>query len=97
METFDQWYDRQPLVLLDRKTEHRMTWEACEQQHALLREWHAIDSAPVNRRILVRVESGEVYAAHWVACLSTGDIAWLVSEAPDGTQHLIHPTEWREI
>ncbi len=29
METFDQWYDRQPLVLLDRKTEHRLTWEAC--------------------------------------------------------------------
>ena len=28
METFDQWYDRQPLVLLDRKTEHRLTWEA---------------------------------------------------------------------
>ena len=32
--TFDEWYDSQPLVLLDRKTEHRLTWEAAIQQQA---------------------------------------------------------------
>ena len=37
METFDQWYDRQPLVLIDRKTEHRMTWNACEKQNEAAR------------------------------------------------------------
>lgn len=97
METFDQWYDRQPMVIIDRKTEHRMTWNSCEQQHAALREWHAIDYAPKDRRLLVRVESGEIYAAHWVTCPFTGDEAWLVSEAQDGTQHLVKPIEWREI
>ena len=31
---FNEWYDSQPLVLLDRKTEHRLTWEAAIQQQA---------------------------------------------------------------
>lgn len=60
-------------------------------------EWHAIDYAPKERRLLVRTESGEIYAAHFVACPFTGDEAWLVSEAQDGTQHLVKPIEWREI
>lgn len=97
METFDQWYDRQPRVSLDRKSEHRLTWEACEKQHSDASAWHAIDYAPKGRRLLVRTESGEIYAAHWVACPITGDEAWLVSEAPDGTQHLVRAIEWREI
>ena len=32
--TFDEWYDAQPMVLIDRKTEHRLTWEAAIQQQA---------------------------------------------------------------
>ena len=28
--TFDEWYDAQPMVLLDRKSEHRLTWEAAQ-------------------------------------------------------------------
>ncbi len=32
--TFDEWYDKQPLVLIDRKTAHRSTWEAAMQQQA---------------------------------------------------------------
>ena len=32
--TFDEWYDKQALVLIDRKTEHRSTWEAAMQQQA---------------------------------------------------------------
>ena len=59
--------------------------------------WHAIDYAPKDRRILVKSESGEVYAAHWVQDPMTGDEAFCVSEAPDGTQHLVRPVEWREI
>ncbi len=97
METFDQWYDRQPLVLIDRKMEHRMTWEACEKQHALKLEWNDIGDAPKDRRLLVRTDSGEIYAAHWVQNPMTGDEAWCVSEAEDGTQHLVRPVEWREI
>ena len=97
METFDQWYDRQPLVLLDRKSEHRLTWDACEQQHHAARAWHAIDTAPKDRRLLLKAESGEIYAGHWVACPMTGDEAFLISEGPDGTQHLVRPIEWREI
>lgn len=60
-------------------------------------EWHSIDHAPRSTRILVRCESGEIYAAHWVKNPATGHEAWCVSEAPDGTQHLCHPVEWREI
>jgi hypothetical protein len=61
------------------------------------REWTAIDYAPHDRRILVKAESGEIYAAHWVQCPMTGDEAFCVSEAADGTQHLVRPVEWREI
>ena len=60
-------------------------------------EWHAIDYAPHNQRVLVKSESGEIYAAHWVQHPGTGDEAWCVSEAEDGTQHIIHPVEWRAI
>jgi hypothetical protein len=34
MSAFDDWYDSQPLVIIDRKTEHRLTWEAAMQQQA---------------------------------------------------------------
>ena len=61
------------------------------------RAWNAIDYAPHDRRLLVKSESGEIYVAHWVQNPFTGDEAWLVSEAPDGTQHLIKAVEWREI
>ena len=60
-------------------------------------EWHDINCAPRNQRILVKSESGEIYAAHWVQNPMTGDEAWCVSEAEDGTQHLVRPVEWREI
>lgn len=61
------------------------------------REWTAVDYAPHDRRILVKTESGEIYAAHWVQSPLTGNEAFCVSEAPDGTQHLVRPVEWREI
>lgn len=34
MSAFDDWYDNQPLVIIDRKTEHRLTWEAAMQQQS---------------------------------------------------------------
>ena len=34
MSVFDDWYDSQPLAIIDRKTEHRLTWEAAVQQQA---------------------------------------------------------------
>jgi len=60
-------------------------------------EWHSIDYAPKDRRILVKAPSGEIYVAHWVSNALTGDEAWLVSESIDGVQHIIYAVEWREI
>lgn len=60
-------------------------------------EWLAIDYAPHAERVLVRCESGSVYAAHWVQNPVTGDEAWLVCETEDGAQMLVHPSEWMPI
>lgn len=38
METFDQWYDRQPMVFFDRKTEHWLTWEGNELVYRICEE-----------------------------------------------------------
>ncbi len=62
-----------------------------------LPQWASMGSAPKDRRILVKSPSGEIYLAHWVQDPFTGDEAYCISEAPDGTQHLIHPVAWREI
>jgi hypothetical protein len=59
--------------------------------------WRSMETAPRDRRILVKSQSGELYVAHWVQHPGTGDEAYCISEGPDGMQHLIHPIEWREI
>lgn len=71
--------------------------ETCAEIAAALRaapEWEPIDTAPKDDRVLVRCESGSVYAAHWVQNPMTGDEAWLVCALEDGTQMLVHPVEW---
>ena len=60
-------------------------------------EWQPIDTAPKDSRVLVRCESGSVYAAHWVQNPMTGDEAWLVCALEDGTQMLVHPVEWMPL
>ena len=60
-------------------------------------QWAGMETAPRDRRILVKSPSGEMYVAHWVQEPFTGDEAYCISEAPDGTQHLIYPVEWREV
>lgn len=60
-------------------------------------QWSGMDTAPRDRRILVKSPSGEIYVAHWVQEPFSGDEAYCISEAPDGTQHLLYPVEWREI
>lgn len=77
METFDQWYDRQPRVSLDRKSEHRLTWEACSSIPTPVRGY-AIDYAPKGRRLLVRTESGNLRRA--LGCLSDHRRRGLASE-----------------
>lgn len=54
-------------------------------------------SAPRRDRVLVRCDSGSVYAAHWVQNPMTGDEAWLVCALDDGTQMLVHPVEWMPL
>ncbi len=56
--------------------------------------WKHINTAPKDRRILVWT-GGEIYAAHWVQCPTTGREAYLVSQDIEGTQHLCHPSHWR--
>ena len=56
-----------------------------------------MNTAPRDRRILVKSPAGELYVAHWVQHPGTGDEAYCISEGPDGMQHLIYPVEWREI
>lgn len=54
--------------------------------------------APHDRRILIKSNpSGEVFAAHWVKHPETDDEAWLISEAPDGSQHLCKAKAWRRL
>ena len=58
--------------------------------------WKHINSAPKDKRIIVW--TGFVaHVAHWVQNPFTGDEAYLVSEAEDGTHHLCHPTHWRGL
>jgi len=56
--------------------------------------WHHINMAPRNKRVIVWTGQ-EKYIAHWVQHPATGDEAWCISQGPDGTQHLCHPTLWR--
>jgi hypothetical protein len=60
-------------------------------------EWQPIDTAPKDDRVLVRCESGSVYAAHWVQNQMTGEEAWLVCALEDGTQMLVYPVEWMPL
>ena len=62
-----------------------------------LPQWRSMDDAPKDKRILVKSPSGEVYVAHWVQNPASGDEAFCISEAPDGTQHLLYPIEWQEL
>ena len=60
-------------------------------------EWEPIDTAPKDDRVLVRCESGSVYAAHWVQNPMTSEEAWLVCALEDGTQMLVHPAKWMPL
>ncbi|MEN5207987.1 Lar family restriction alleviation protein [Stenotrophomonas terrae] len=83
-------------ALLSSRREARELWN----RRAALRaapEWQPIDTAPKDDRVLVRCESGSVYAAHWVQNPMTGDEAWLVCALEDGTQMLVHPVEWMPL
>lgn len=59
--------------------------------------WNGMETAPKDRRILVKSPAGELYTAHWVQNPWDGDEAYCISEAPDGTQHLVRPVQWREL
>lgn len=58
--------------------------------------WKHINCAPHDKRLIVWT-GDERYCATWVQHPITGDESWLVSEAPDGTQHLCQPTHWRGL
>lgn len=57
-----------------------------------------MSQAPHDARILIKSDpNGEVFAAHWVKHPETGDEAWLISAAADGSQHLCKAKAWRLI
>ena len=58
--------------------------------------WKHINTAPRHKPICVWTGSDQ-YIAQLVKHPITGDEAWLISEGPDGTQHLCHPTHWRGL
>lgn len=60
-------------------------------------QWHDMETAPRDRRILVKSPSGKIYVAHWVQHPETSDEAYCISEGPDGMQHLVYPVMWREL
>ena len=61
-------------------------------------EWKPIETSPRDKRILIKSELGEVYAAHWVKHPVTDLEAWLICEWGNGDQALCEtPTEWAEI
>lgn len=63
--TFEQWGDHLLGELLD----------AAKYLMAMRAVWRPIDTAPRRDRVLVRCESGSIYAAHWVQNPMTGDEA----------------------
>lgn len=102
MKTFDEWFAQYAPTAPERLDDCAAdAWAAAmaaaAEAAAKRQEWIAIDFAPQDRRILVKAESGEIYAAHWVQNPMTDDEAFCVSESADGTQHLVRPVEWREI
>lgn len=58
--------------------------------------WHPIESAPRDRRLLVW-SGQEIYAAHWAQHPLTGDEAWIVAQWGDGEQALVKPTHWAPL
>jgi hypothetical protein len=58
--------------------------------------WKPIDTAPHDKRILVRTEN-ETYCAHWVKNILMGDNAFIVAEWGDGDQWLVNPLYWHDL
>lgn len=71
-------------------------WSITAALHAAP-EWHPIDTAPKDERILVRSASGMVYAANWVKNPWTSEEGWLVCAMEDGAQALAPATEWMPL
>ncbi len=62
-----------------------------------LYQWLPIETAPKDKRILVR-SGQEVYAAHWAKNITTDDEAWIVAEwGTEGDQALVKPTHWMSL
>lgn len=61
--------------------------------------WQTMDSAPKDRRILIKSVGGGMYCAHWVQHALNGDEAWCIVEwGDDGEQALCKEvTAWAEI
>jgi len=56
------------------------------------------ESAPKNRRILAKSESGEFFCVHWVKNPYTDHVAWAICDLPDGNQALLEKiTCWNEL
>ena len=59
---------------------------------------HPPETAPRDRRILVRSNSGEFYCAHWVKNPCTDHEAWAVCDLPDDSNALLEEiTCWYEL
>lgn len=60
--------------------------------------WQAMDTAPKDERVLIKTESGERYAAHWVKHAVSDKEAWLICEWGDGEQAMCEsPSAWMPL
>ena len=76
---------------LDRAKSHFLAGYAAAQR------WRPIESAPRDKRILVKTGQ-DIYVAHWVKNPFTDDEAWLIATfGDDGDQLLVKPHEWMPL
>lgn len=73
-----------------------MAWEAWQAGSA--QDWRPMDYAPKKERILIKAESGERYAAHWVKHPVTDHEAWMICGWGDGEQAMCDsPIGWMPL
>lgn len=82
-------------MLLADEVRRRMEIEAVDAKSK--QGWQPIETAPHDKRILVRTDR-EIYAAHWAQNVETGHEAWIVAEwGEDRDQALVTPDYWMPI
>lgn len=61
--------------------------------------WQPIETAPEGKDILVYVEkTGECFVVFWGTQVNTGDHAWVIARANDGTCFICkNPTHWMPL